>query len=203
MGNKQEELEVCTQLQSYDLIGIMETWWDSSPDWSAPVEGYMLFRKDRVGRRGGGVELYTKERLECMELYLRTGDKAIESLRVRIRRQTGTGDAVLDVCYRPDQEEEVDEAFFRQLEKASQSQALALMRDFNHPSIYWKDNTAGCKQSRRLLESMEDYFLMRVINEPTRENALLDLLLTNKEEPVDGVKAEGSPWLQRPRDCVV
>lgn len=26
MGNKQEELEVRTQLQSYDLIGIMETW---------------------------------------------------------------------------------------------------------------------------------------------------------------------------------
>lgn len=80
MGNKQEELEVHTQLQSYDLIGIMEMWWDSSPDWSAPKEGYRLFRKYRVGRRGGGVELYTKEWLECMELYLRIGDKAVESL---------------------------------------------------------------------------------------------------------------------------
>lgn len=133
-----------------------------------------------AGEEEGLIELYTKERLEFMELYLRTGDKAVESLWVRIRRQTITGDAVPGVCYRPpDREEEVDEAFFRQSEKASQLQALVLVRDFNHPSICWKDNTAGQEQSRRLLERTEDYFLMRVISEPTRENALLDLLLTN------------------------
>ncbi|GAB0198251.1 mitochondrial enolase superfamily member 1 [Grus japonensis] len=33
----------------------------------------------------------------------------------------------------PDQEEEVDEAFYRQLEVASQSQALGVTGDFNHP----------------------------------------------------------------------
>lgn len=30
MGNRQEESEVCVQLQGYDLTGITETWWDSS-----------------------------------------------------------------------------------------------------------------------------------------------------------------------------
>ena len=40
------------------------------------------------------------------------------------------GDTVVGVYYRPpDQEEEVDEAFYRQLEVASQSQALVLMGD--------------------------------------------------------------------------
>jgi len=34
MGNKKEELEVCTHLLGYDIIGITETWWDSSYDWS-------------------------------------------------------------------------------------------------------------------------------------------------------------------------
>ncbi|PKU30953.1 rna-directed dna polymerase from mobile element jockey-like [Limosa lapponica baueri] len=38
-----------------------------------------------------------------------------------------------------DQEEEVDEAFYRQLEIASQSQALVLMGDFNHPDICWQN----------------------------------------------------------------
>jgi len=28
MGNKQEELEAIVQLQNYDIVAIMETWWD-------------------------------------------------------------------------------------------------------------------------------------------------------------------------------
>lgn len=30
MGNRHEELELCVQLQGYDLVGITETWWDGS-----------------------------------------------------------------------------------------------------------------------------------------------------------------------------
>ena len=53
------------------------------------------------------------------------------------------GDTVVGVYYVPlDQEEEVNEAFYRQLEVASRSQALVLMGDFNHPDICWKGNTA-------------------------------------------------------------
>jgi len=44
------------------------------------------------------------------------------------------------VHYRsPDQKEEVDEAFYKQLKPASQSQALVLVGDFNHPDISWED----------------------------------------------------------------
>ena len=42
----------------------------------------------------------------------------------------------VDVCYgAPDEEEEVDEAFFRQLEEASCLQALVLMADLNYANI--------------------------------------------------------------------
>ncbi|GAB0182177.1 hypothetical protein GRJ2_000683000 [Grus japonensis] len=50
------------------------------------------------------------------------------------------------VPWPPDQEEEVDEAFYRQLEVASRSQALVLMGDFNHPDICWKGNMAHTVQ---------------------------------------------------------
>ena len=41
------------------------------------------------------------------------------------------GDITVGVYYRPpDQEEEIAEAFYRQLQAASQSQALVLMGDF-------------------------------------------------------------------------
>jgi len=50
MGNKQEELEAIIQEDGYDLVAITETWWDSSHDWHAVMDGYRLFRKDRPRR---------------------------------------------------------------------------------------------------------------------------------------------------------
>ncbi|PKU33654.1 zinc finger swim domain-containing protein 6- hypothetical protein [Limosa lapponica baueri] len=61
--------------------------------------------------------------------------------------------------------EEVDEAFFRQLEEASLLQALVLVVDWNHPNICWRDNTAGHKQSKRFLECIDDNFVMQVIED--------------------------------------
>ena len=52
MGNKQEELEAVVQLGKYDLIAIMETWWDESHNWNLLIEDYRLFRRDRQGMRG-------------------------------------------------------------------------------------------------------------------------------------------------------
>jgi len=70
MGNKQEELEAIIQQDGYDLVAITETWWDNLHDWHAVMDGYRLFRKDRPTRRGGGVALYVREQLECIELCL-------------------------------------------------------------------------------------------------------------------------------------
>ncbi|KAF1424440.1 hypothetical protein FQV24_0004339, partial [Spheniscus mendiculus] len=84
----------------------------------------------------------------------------------------------------PDQEDQTDEALYRQTGAASRSQALVLMGDFNHPDICWRDNTAGHKQSGRFLEC--------VVEEPTRRGAMLDLVLANKEGLVGNVKLRGS-----------
>jgi len=98
-------------------------------------------------------------------------------------------DITVGVYYRPpDQEEEIDEAFYRQLQAASQSQAPVLMGDFNHPDISWEDHTARQAQSRRFLQIINDNFLMQVVEEPTRKGTLLDLVLTNKEGLVEDVK---------------
>ena len=64
----------------------------------------------------------------------------------------------MDVCYgRPDEEEEVDEAFFRELEEASCLQSLVLMADLtiplfaeratqqgeSHPGGFWSSLTTS------------------------------------------------------------
>ena len=103
------------------------------------------------------------------------------------------GAVIVDVYYRPpDEEEEVDEAFYRQLKAASQSQVLVLVGDFNHPDISWEDHTARQGQSRRFLQSIDDNFPMQMLEEPTRRGALLDLVLPNKEGLVEDVKVGDS-----------
>jgi len=192
MGNKQEELEAIVQQDRYDLVAVTETWWDSLHDWHAVMDGYTLFRKDRPTRGGGAVALYVRDQLECTELCLGADEERVESLWVRIQGQPRTGDVIVGVHYRPpDQEKEVDDAFYRQLQAASQSQALVLMGDFNHPDISWEDYTARHMPSWRFLQSIDDNFLMQVVEEPTRRGMLLDLVLMNKEGMVEDVKAGG------------
>jgi len=73
-----------------------------------------------------------REQQECTELRVGMGNPT-ERLCVRIKGQTNMCDVALGVCCRlPDQGKHVDEAFYRQLEVASHSQALVLVRDFYH-----------------------------------------------------------------------
>ena len=53
------------------IIGITESW--ATPDISDAelgMTGYVMFRKDRLGRRGGGVILYIKESIQAYEIKL-------------------------------------------------------------------------------------------------------------------------------------
>jgi len=48
-------------------------------------------------------------------------------------------------------------------------------------------NATGYKQSRRLLESVEDNFLVQILDKMTRSKVLLDLVLTSAEEIIEEV----------------
>ncbi|KAK4815429.1 hypothetical protein QYF61_002644 [Mycteria americana] len=161
MGNKQEEFEAIVHQENYDMVAITETWWDDSHNWSAAMDGYKHFRRDGRGRRGGGVALYVRECLDSLELD--DGDDSVEFLRVRIRGKANKADIVVGVCYRPpNQDEETDELFYKQLGEASRSLALVLVGDFNLPDVCWQYNTAERKQSRRFLECVADNFLTQL-----------------------------------------
>ena len=77
-GNKQEELEAIVQQANYDLVAITKTWWDHSHDWSAVMDGCKLSRRNRQGRKGGGVALYIKDCFDVEELGV--GNDEIEYL---------------------------------------------------------------------------------------------------------------------------
>ncbi|RMC06534.1 hypothetical protein DUI87_15971 [Hirundo rustica rustica] len=186
MGNIQEELEAMVQQQSYDVVAITETWWDESHSWSTALDGYKLFRRDRKGRRGGGVALYIKKAFDVIGI--ESKEDGVEYPWVRIKGKANQADILLGVCYcPPNQEEEVDNLFYKQLGNVSGSSALVLVGDFNLPDICWELNTAEKRQSRKFLECMEDNFLLQLVGEPTRGRTMLDLLFANRDGLVGDV----------------
>ena len=131
--------------------------------------------------------------LECIELHCGgEDDEEVDSLWVRIKGWAYIGDTVAGVCYRPpDQEEEVDEAFYKQLEVALPPPALVLMGDFNHPDICWQSNKARHTRSRQFLQCIGDYFLTQVVGDLMWRGVLLDLVFTSEEGLVRDEKAGG------------
>ncbi|RMC18016.1 hypothetical protein DUI87_04892 [Hirundo rustica rustica] len=118
MGNKEEELEAMVQQHSYDVVAITETWWDESHSWSTALDGYKLFRRDRRGRRGGGVALYIKKAFDTISI--ETNEGGVECVQVRIKGKANKADILLGVCYcPPNQEEEVDKLFYKWLENVT------------------------------------------------------------------------------------
>ena len=126
MGNKHEELEAMMKQENYDVVAITEAWWDVSHDWSVPVGGYKLFRRDRQGRRGGGVALYVRDCYDCFEH--KCSENRVACPCMRIRGRANRADVVVGVYYRPPtQDREVDEIFYRHLGEISRSLALVLV----------------------------------------------------------------------------
>lgn len=66
------------------------------------------------------------------------------------------------------------------------------MEDFNLLDICWENNTASCKWSRRFLKYINNKFLVLASDGLTRDETLLDLLLTILKEIVKDIKNGGS-----------
>jgi len=55
------------------------------------------------------------------------------------------------------------------------------MGDINYPDIGWKNNTVAHMSSIKFLYCAKDCFPIQMLDVPTRNEALLHLLLTNQE----------------------
>ena len=79
--NKKNELNIIVEDTDHHIIGITESWANKDiTDAELGLPGYVMFRRDRMGRRGGGVILYVKESIEAYEIKLEreaVGDEAV------------------------------------------------------------------------------------------------------------------------------
>ena len=63
------------------VIGITESWANEDiVDAELALTGYVMFRKDRRERRGGGVILYIKESIQAYEITLKSEADSVEAI---------------------------------------------------------------------------------------------------------------------------
>ena len=79
--NKKSELDIMVADIDPHVIGITESWANEDiVDAELALTGYVMFRKDRRERRGGGVILYIKESIQAYEITLKSETDSVEAI---------------------------------------------------------------------------------------------------------------------------
>ena len=69
--NKKNELNITVEDINPHIIGITESWANTDiTNAELGLTGYVMFRRDRIERRGGGIILYVKESIQAYEIKL-------------------------------------------------------------------------------------------------------------------------------------
>ncbi|XP_060582784.1 uncharacterized protein LOC132739146 [Ruditapes philippinarum] len=150
---------------------------------------YTPYRRDRKKQAGGGVFIAVKNCIIAQEATNLQTD--CENLWVKIEMQ-GSKLLLVGSYYKPKENDpySLDE-FNKSLSMATKSNATEWVGgDFNMPKLDWSNitPTQDCKlQShyRDFINILFDNNLTQVVKDPTRENHILDLFLTNNPSIVN------------------
>ena len=185
------------------FMALTETWLSSHKDAEVDIEGYTLFRSDRIrkkakrGRCSGGVALYVREELAAtMKTMLKYSNGVNEALVVYSKKENV---AIVVVYRQPDDSrnghKSTNEEFMDVILKIrstlqslpGRSPDILVCGDFNLPHVEWPQGVIKSSSSRdekvmleELKDFMNEFFLQQIITTPTHKDGnVLDLLLTN------------------------
>lgn len=169
---------------SADIVVGTESWLTedvTNSELSFPPS-FVLFRKDRMGCRGGGVIIAIKEIYQPSLLPL---DSPLEI--VWVSSYFDHIHCIIGACYRPPDsrqdfvellQEAIDSIFLK-----FPNCFLILGGDFNYPSINWSTLSVPVHPNRHeqlsFLRLLNYHNLQQLVQEPTRGNNILDLIITN------------------------
>ena len=191
---------------------ITESWLNEGVfDAEISIEGFTIYRADRVERKQGGVVIYISSDIPATDVKIFSSTYC-EAVSVYME----TANTVLSGVYRPPASYSepsrrcpVDhfqsclqgiESFIKKHEPAN----VVLTGDFNFPMVDWGNleiksglNTLATeRQSAELLLSLsERLFLHQVVQIPTRmDKNILDLVLTNNDHLIHDVDVVRTEW---------
>ena len=132
--NKKSELNIMVDDIKPHIIGITESWANNDiTDAELGLEGYVMFRKVRMGKRGGGVLLYIKETIPAHEVQLQEQADCKEALWCNLA--TGHTTITIGVVYRcPNITIQSNEQIHNAISEVSKGDCI-IMGNFNHGNI--------------------------------------------------------------------
>ena len=189
LQNKLLDFQAVVYTRKIDIVIVSETWLDNTvPDYKFLLNGYTIFRKDRIGRRGSGVLLAFKSQIMDWRRY----DLTANCKLVWCEFLLSLGQKILfGVYYRPpntgveyfhclcDSLATTDDKFDK----------IFLAGDFNLPGFDWINQVPLSSEPLYLdaYELLNDSFLTQVNFHPTRNNSILDLVLTTVPDLISDI----------------
>ena len=125
-----------------------------------------MFRRDRIGRRGGGVILYVKESIQAYEIKLQRNTDYDETVWCKI--VSGNSKLTIGLVYRSPNINEEDNTKTQHVIKEVSKGECIIMGDFNHGYIQWKSLESTGGEDQQCLFLIQDSFLTQHVLEPTR-----------------------------------
>ena len=163
--NKKTELNIMVDDIKPHIIGITESWANNDiTNAELGLEGYVMFRKDRIGRRGG-VLLYIKDTIPAYEVQLQEEADCNDAIWCNL--VTGHTTVIIGVVYRcPNITKQNNEKIHNAINEVSKGDCI-IMGDFNHGSIKWDTLQSTGVEDSTFLCLVQDNFLTQHVLEHT------------------------------------
>lgn len=187
----------------FDIFALLETWCDCTVTDAMILSNsdYAIIRKDRELSRGGGLLFLVKQSLTVNQLIVPVD---LELLAIDVIR--GSCVIVRLLCWYRSPSSSHD-YFVRSL-KCIESllkcpQPCIILTDANLPTINWTQLSAINERDRYFLSWIGTNSLIQLVNEPTRGNNLLDLVLCEQSENIVSSLVVSEPYLWSDHNSII
>ena len=123
--------------------------------------------------------------------YVNTEVKSdVNSESIWVELINGRGKIIIGNIYTPpNRSREVSKVLFQEINAAAKYRNVCIMGDFNSRNVDWI-NTTRDHESNDLINLIQNNFLKQILSKPTREDSILDLVITNKEILVSNIEVD-------------
>ena len=190
---KIDELIALIQVENFDVIALNETWLDTESKnllAEVAIHGYKVFRVDKPTQtgRGGGSIMYVKNTLNPIERIL-SATCTREIIQVDINPKNSVHLKLVLIYRNPRITAANNDEFYTMLEEILLSQhECVIMGDFNLPNIDWTLERPTPAPGYKLIQLLADNNLTLHVHETTRQNNILDLVISTEKELIAHLK---------------
>lgn len=148
--------------------------------------GFQIYRKDRISKRGGGVLIAVNNNILSFLV-----DIPCELEIIWVAIASRLGNTVLGICYRPPDSPATFVADLHDNITAIRTRFpksdIFLFGDFNYPDIDWLNLCSHSSASNEFMQLTLDFSFVQLVNAPTRDANILDLILSSAPERVSDI----------------